>query len=88
LLHRRRFLLAPGPADKPVCCKIVRSAGGLLRGGTQYTLLLEQEGSRAGSFLAAARKRKGGPGGAAYLLSVRRTAGPWPTSQQHSKAAH
>lgn len=68
----RRFLLAPGPADQPLRCTIVRRVGGLLRGGTQYTLLLERDGSKPGSFLAAARKRKGGPGAASYILSVRR----------------
>ncbi len=66
----RRFLLTPGPADRPLNCKILRSGGGLLKGGPQYTLLVEQEGGRNGAFLLAARKRKGGPGGAAYVLSV------------------
>ncbi|KAL4452633.1 hypothetical protein ABPG75_008295 [Micractinium tetrahymenae] len=66
----RRFLLTPGPADKPLCCKILRTGGGLLKGGPQYTLLVEQEGGRTGAFLLAARKRKGGPGGGTYVLSV------------------
>lgn len=68
----RRFLLTPGPADKPLCCKILRSGGGLLKGAPQYSLLVEQEGGRGGVFLVAARKRKAGPGGATYVLSVRR----------------
>ena len=67
----RRFLLTPGPADKPLCCKILRSGGGLLKGAPQYSLLVEQEGGRGGVFLVAARKRKSGPGGATYVLSVR-----------------
>lgn len=71
----RRFLLAPGPADKPLQCKILRTGGGLLKGGPQYTLLVEQEGGRTGTFLLAARKRKGGPGGASYVLSVGAHAG-------------
>ena len=58
----------PGPADKPLCCKILRSSGGLLKGSPQYTLLVE--GGQIGTFLVAARKRKGGPGGATYVLSV------------------
>lgn len=61
----------PGPADKPLCCKIVRCSGGLLKGNPQYTLMMEQEGGKTGAFLAAARKRKGGPGGASFVLSVR-----------------
>lgn len=52
---------------------MLRSRGGLLRGAPLYTLLIEQEGGRGGTFLLAARKRKGGPGGATYVLSVR----PW-----------
>lgn len=67
----RRFLLAPGPADAPLQCKVLRSRGGLLRGAPLYTLLVEQEGGRGGTFLLAARTRKGGPGGATYVLSVR-----------------
>ncbi|EFN51468.1 hypothetical protein CHLNCDRAFT_28000, partial [Chlorella variabilis] len=64
------FLFMPGPADKPLCCKIVRCSGGLLKGNPQYTLMMEQEGGKTGAFLAAARKRKGGPGGASFVLSV------------------
>jgi hypothetical protein len=71
----RRFLLTPGPADKPLCCKILRSGGGLLKGSPQHTLLVEQEGGKTGAFLVAARKRKGGPGGATYVLSVSRGVG-------------
>ncbi|PSC74109.1 king tubby [Micractinium conductrix] len=66
----RRFLTTPGPADKPLQCKILRTGGGLLKGGPQYSLLVEQEGGRSGAFLLAARKRKGGPSGSTYVLSV------------------
>ncbi|KAI7844912.1 hypothetical protein COHA_001560 [Chlorella ohadii] len=74
----RRFLLTPGPADAPLQCKVLRSRGGLLRGAPLYTLLVEQEGGRGGTFLLAARKRKGGPGGATYVLSV----------DQHDTSSH
>lgn len=67
---RSRFLTTPGPADKPLQCKILRTGGGLLKGGPQYSLLVEQEGGRSGAFLLAARKRKGGPSGSTYVLSV------------------
>eukprot|EP00887_Chlorella_sp_A99_P002521 scaffold6.g2521.t1 len=65
----RAFVLAPGPADRALQCRIIRSRGGLLKGGPQYRLELEGGGGGAVRFLLAARKRSAGAGGARYAIS-------------------
>ena len=82
----RRLLLTPGPADKPMCCKIVRCPGGLLKGKSQYTLMAE-EGGLAGTFMAAAFKHKSGPAGTTFLLSVRGTLQHWPLLARRALSA-
>ena len=67
----RAFLLSPGPADLPLQCRILRSRGGLFKGGSQYRLVLDGPGgaSAGGRVLLAARKRTGAPAGARYDVS-------------------
>ena len=66
----RAFLLEPGPVDRGVQCRILRTRGGLLKGATQYRLVLDEAGggSASGRVLLAARKHASAGGGARYTL--------------------